>query len=453
MEKNELYINELSILLDETDRFFRLFSEIKPETKAAARQNLKIIADIAQSEFDIISELLPAYSDNEKEPIQSILTGIREFISETQKPDFSMSILKNLYHTLTSIKEKQQSEISRNEILKNVFQFDNNEMNLHEAKLKALQEAVDLDMKVFGKISEITQKALKVQHCKLEGSQVTEVIPETPELMSSTNHTEHTEEPTQFEVEHPYQGAAYLKGNGKKQKPILLYGKSQEDLLTKLKKWNTTRTEEMKFVTCYIKKHNPENNNYENPLKYDVATGANITPIYLKLPNLDKPSFLELVSELKANGAKYNYQKKAFYITRQDNLSKFAMYLPASEMQILQENQTQKQFHMIDYDGEQYTLLQYAVLTLGKSKNFSAEQMKTLKKELLAHPELSSDGMGKVLFAIRDGIPPETVYQPHKETLEEQCKNSIILKLNENKGKIQASVPDKKHVPVKESER
>lgn len=450
MDKNELYINELSILLDETDRFFRLFSEIKPETEATAKQNLKIIADIAQSEFDIISELLPAYSDNEKEYIQSILRGIKDFISETQKPNLSLTTLRNSHHTLVNIKERRQSEIRRNEILKNVFQFDNSEMNLHEAKLKALQEAVDLDMKVFGKISEITDKALKVQHCKLEGSKVTEDIPDVPELMSSTNHAE---ESTQFEVEHPYQGAAYLKGNGKKQKPILLYGNSEEDLLAKLKRWNLTRTGEMKFVTCYIKKHNSRNNKYENPIKYDVATGVNITPIYLKLPNLDKPAFLKLVSEIKANGAKYSYQKKAFYITRQDDLNKFAMYLPTSQMQILQENQTQKQFHMIDSDGEQYTLLQYAVLTLGKSKNFSTEQMETLKKELLAYPELSSDSMGKILFAIRDGIPPETVYQPHKEVLEEQCKDSIILKLNENRGKIQVSVPGEKRGPVKENER
>lgn len=454
MDKNGLYLNELTVWLEEAERFLKLFPDASHSQKnqTSYKSNLEIITDLAQSEYEIISDLKNSYADMEKEKITEILNGMSKLIADSKNPDFSYEQFLSAYHTLTEISQRQKAEMSRNEMLRDVFQLDNNEMHLHEEKLKALQKAVNFDLKAYGTISDIILETLRVQHCTLENGQVTEIIVAEPEPVNEAHHVD-AEIEKQFKAEHPpYQGAAYLKGNGKNQKPIFLRGNSPEDILSKLKDWNMTRTADMKLVTCYIRKHNPENNKLENAVKYDVATGADITPIYLKLPNLDRTSFMKVVSEVKANGAKYNYQKKAFYITRQNDLNKFYKYLPISEMQQISEKK-QEQIQMIDYDGEKYNLLQYAVLTLAESKSFSPEQMKHLKKELLTHPELSSDSMGKILFAIRDGIPPETVYQPHKETLEEQCKNSIILKLNENKGKIQASVSDRKHEPIKESER
>lgn len=448
MDIKGLYLSEFNILLEETARFIKLFHNEGKST--AFRSNLEIITNLAQSEYEIIAEIKDSYPDSEKKNIEEILNGMSEFIEQSTKPDFSYEKLMENYQTLADISRRQKAEISRNEILRDVFQLDNNEMYLHEEKIKALQKAVDLDTKTFGAVSDIVLETIKVQHCSLEGSQVTEIITTIPEP-EPVNETKHAEMKKQFETGHPYQGAAYL--SGKKQKPVLLYGNSHEEILSRLKDWNMTRTEEMKFVTCYIRKHNPENNKYENAAKYDVATGADITPIYLNLPNSDRPSFLKMVAEVKANGAKYNYQKKAFYITRQNDLSRFHKYLPASEMQIPEKRQMQEQLPMVDYDGEKYTLLQYAVLTLAESKSFSPGQMEHLKKELLTHPELSSDGMGKILFAIRDGVPPETLYQPQRDTLEEQGKNSIILKLNENKGKAQTLNSDKRHEPVKENER
>lgn len=46
---------------------------------------------------------------------------------------------------------------------------------------------------------------------------------------------------------------------------------------------------------------------------------------------MDRAQFLETVEEIKQNGAKYNPHQKAFYITRQQDASKFAAYIPVGE--------------------------------------------------------------------------------------------------------------------------
>ena len=127
--------------------------------------------------------------------------------------------------------------------------------------------------------------------------------------------------------EESYQAYAYLKKLTNK--PTVIFGNSPENLLTKLQRWNMTRTEEMKFHSCYIRKLNPETNRYENTTRFEVESGKDITPIYLNIPHMESDDFKKAVEQLKKNGAKYNYKKKAFYITKAENdLNLFADYLP-----------------------------------------------------------------------------------------------------------------------------
>lgn len=131
-----------------------------------------------------------------------------------------------------------------------------------------------------------------------------------------------------------YRAYAYMKGNDQKPKP--LYGKNPEEILSKLQQQNKNRAEDMKLRTCYIQKLNTDIGKFENIGKYDVMSGKDITPIYLKIPHVsDRNIFNNLVASLKAKGARYNQVKKAFYITKQDDVSQFAEYLPAD---ILSEN-------------------------------------------------------------------------------------------------------------------
>lgn len=269
-----------------------------------------------------------------------------------------------------------------------------------------------------------------------------------------------------------YRAYAYMRGNDQKPKPV--YGKSPEEIVAKLQTWNNGRTDTMKLRTCYIQKLNSDTNKFENVGKWDLLSGKDITPIYLTLPHFDNRSeFNQVVAELKAGGAKYNHAKKAFYITKQDDLNIFAAYLPLAgaqnevrdngskternftiepgreyydnRVQVTIEGMKPVQIYGDDYDvhfpsmsadetrdiiekyvlpelqnshpekelpsemeyhGKMYDPLQYDVLKLAERQKFTQEQM-----NLLERPELSSDRMNEIRFAIRDGLSAEQIAQ------------------------------------------
>lgn len=127
-----------------------------------------------------------------------------------------------------------------------------------------------------------------------------------------------------------YRGEAYIKGTGEKQIPVCITGHTPEEVLTALRIRNRNQTADKQLVTCYMKKINPQTHQYETQAKYDIKTGLDITPIYLQLPHVKDGQWEKIKDLLKKNGAKYNPQKKAFYITRQNDLNFFASYIPAN---------------------------------------------------------------------------------------------------------------------------
>ncbi len=494
---NEVYMNELIRLLEEVNRYFKLFPSADFNGKEdIAKSNLEVIKEIAKSEYEIISDMAPKYSESEKDRIKEILSGIKKF--SDQADAFSYEEMYKTYNELLQTKMLYEQEKNKNKMLKEIFQSDIEEMRLHETKLKTLQDIVDLDLKLYGEITDATREVIKVQHCTLKDNhvieiddimqmtsgveqQITEENPDRSLSNENKKEKESVEEPGEYknrkiskrDGEKSYQGSAYLKGTGKKQTPIILYGSSPEDIIARLQGWNMTRTEDMKLVSCYIRKLNPETNKYENTVKYNVITGEDITPIYLNLPHMEKNEYMKIVDEIKKNGAKYNPQKKAFYITKQNDLNKFSKYLPIAGTHSEQgENRSQNELpyeievgqeyydnrvkvtiegmepfnvygddhgvhfpslssdqtkeiidkfvlptldtekkskeipREIEYDGEKYNPLQYDVLMLAERQNFTPDQMALLK-----NPELTSDRLNEIRFAIRDGLPLEQIRQ------------------------------------------
>ena len=277
-----------------------------------------------------------------------------------------------------------------------------------------------------------------------------------------------------------YRAYAYTKESGEVQKPKPVYGGSPAEIIATMQKWNNARTDTMKLRTCYIQKLNPDTNKFDQAVKYDIESGKDITPIYLNLPKMNKEDFKQLVEQLKADGARYNSFKKAFYITRQDDLNKFEAYLPLSGTQDVREVQDKSELNYaiepgqeyfdnrvqvtidgmkpfnvfgddydvhfpsmsaedtreiiekfvlpdfkgklpnqelsaeIEYNGKMYDYLQYEVLKLAEKQNFTQEQM-----ALLERPELSSDRMNEIRFAIRDGLTMEQIQSFASPALEQ----------------------------------
>lgn len=117
-----------------------------------------------------------------------------------------------------------------------------------------------------------------------------------------------------------YKGFAYTKGSDK---PTVVYGTSSEDILVKLKSYNIARTEQDKFMRCNIGNLNAETSRYGDYHRYEVATGKDISPIYLQIPPLRDDQFRKVIADLDAADAKFNSYKKKWYITPDQDLQKF----------------------------------------------------------------------------------------------------------------------------------
>lgn len=124
-------------------------------------------------------------------------------------------------------------------------------------------------------------------------------------------------------MEQGYKGYAYVKGNNK---PYVIYGNSNVEILSRLQGFNRARSQQMQYSTVNIGKLDAALNKYTNYQKFEVASGKNITPIYLHLPSLPKEEFKMLTNQLKESGAKFNGIKKEWYVTP-DLKEKFSKYI------------------------------------------------------------------------------------------------------------------------------
>lgn len=188
-------------------------------------------------------------------------------------------------------------------------------MDLNSRFEEQLQKAVDCDLGEYGELSDILQEFLKAYHYKvIKGTVVVEDYYD-PENIGRTEMVEDKI------VERTYQGFAYTNSSSK---PTHITGNTKEEIISLLQEWNQQREDKDKFNVCYIRRKD------EKELeRYDVKTGADITLIYLKLHQMSHKKFAEAVADLKSKGARYNPDKKAFYITKQDDLSLFEKYLPS----------------------------------------------------------------------------------------------------------------------------
>lgn len=125
-----------------------------------------------------------------------------------------------------------------------------------------------------------------------------------------------------------YKGFAYVKGSDK---PYILYGTSEEYIISRLQNYNRARSSELKYSTVNIgslvEQIDDVQVRYENYKRYEVATGRNITPLYLTLPPLSNDEFKQLTNKLKEEGAKYNPHKKRWYAYA-DEIERFSDYVP-----------------------------------------------------------------------------------------------------------------------------
>ncbi|MCM1184542.1 MAG: hypothetical protein NC337_14320 [Roseburia sp.] len=111
---------------------------------------------------------------------------------------------------------------------------------------------------------------------------------------------------------------------------VRISGDSFEEVLGAWRKLDAERGGDNKLGYFYLKTNNPETGKTEAG-RYEIATGKDVTPVYLHIPPMGREKFAETVQYLKDNGAKFNGVKMAWYVTKNMDMGKFQQYLKAPE--------------------------------------------------------------------------------------------------------------------------
>lgn len=215
---------------------------------------------------------------------------------------------------VSQITDQLSQEITKGNLIRGIFQNDMQIMELENEKAELAQQLIDLDMQAQGEISDITRQVLEANHINLDAGDNGQKEQATDQQMEGVE-----KEATPILV-----GTVYLSGTQTNRENF--YGKDLEAILNEIRSQQEKPNSSMaKVKTVYIKQQGTNGTS----LKYDIASGKDITPIYLKLPFAGREEFKRMTTYLKENGAVFNPHKKEWYVTREQDLSKFKAYLPA----------------------------------------------------------------------------------------------------------------------------
>ncbi len=462
------YIDEISDLRQQMNNYMKRLNAGKLSNKSS-----NLIVQVAGGYYENFEKYLrqEEMTPENKTVLNNVLNEILKFQDAVISGDSQE--IKLSFDAFSKAADIVTLEARKQEQLMKVFKSDLQEMELREEKIKMLQDTVNLDLQIYGEITKMTLEVLDVQNCQLIGKNIVQEKVEAADQVQWKDAIIQQPEPER-RTEQSYKANVYMKNSGdRKQKPKVIYGNSPEDIITTLQGWNMGRTDAMKFQTCYISKLNVNTNTYENLAKYDVATGTDITPIYLNIPHMGRSEFLKTVEQLKKDGASYNPVKKQFFVTKQCDLNKFSQYLPIVGTQSeIGENHSRNQLSYEIEAGQEYYDNRVKITVEGMEPfyifgddydvhfpSLSAEstreiiekfvlpeldvrkpQKETAKEieynkqkydplqynvleiainqnftaeqvKLLERPELSADKLNEIRFAIKDGLSPEQIAQ------------------------------------------
>lgn len=92
-----------------------------------------------------------------------------------------------------------------------------------------------------------------------------------------------------------------------------IYADSHDGAIDAVKQY---KKEVRDIERCYIRKYDQEDGKYKQEGIYLISSGKDITPIEIELPQMDKSSFEACIKDIKKYGAKYNSKKKSWFVPR-----------------------------------------------------------------------------------------------------------------------------------------
>lgn len=201
---------------------------------------------------------------------------------------------------------------------------------------------VNNELELNGKLSKETEKYLEDNGYKFYDQKLYKMSESKEEKSKDLANQPQNPENQQKHC----RGYAYVKGQ---QKPQILHANTPEEIILRLQSWNKARPEDMKFKVVNIGSLDNEQNKYTDYHKYDVATGKDISPVYLQIPKMEKEEFLQTVSYLKENGAKYLPNQHKWYISQDMEKMPFKKFLP--------DDNTMQAINVQPENAKEYSLL------------------------------------------------------------------------------------------------
>ena len=280
--------------------------------------------------FELTNEYYDIFQQVEEFP-KELLQGMSEFVDNIMNQSDDSRDLTGRYRDDIVQRANEYIDASmRSELQYGIFRKDAEILNLQQEKIQMLQELTDLDMKMHGQITEQTQEILEVQNCEVLNGRVREIplwertdsIPEQENIRKQEHQrvrlkfpymTKETFRTVTEEIKR--MGATFDPGR---------------------KSWYVDQSigkERITNIQDYIASH-------------DEA-------IYLKLPPAGPQEFKRMINQIKQDGARYNPDKKRWYITDADDRKKFWNYLPTSAMLFKSENSVHEKLNQYKNDAKQ----------------------------------------------------------------------------------------------------
>ena len=265
-----------------------------------SRKDRKLFWELSGEYYDI-------FQQTEAFP-EEILQGMTEFSDNITNLSGDGKDLARVYqdkivqHANDYINASQRSELQFG-----IFQKDAEILSLQREKIQMLQELADLDMKMYGKITEQTQDILDVQNCEIFNGRVRELaLWERNDAVSEM--VSYQDEEQRVSLKFPYMTRnTFMTVKDGIKRMGAAFDPDRKEWYVK----QSAGKEAITNIQDYINGH-------------DEA-------IYLKLPPAGPKEFQGMIGQLKQDGARYNSDKKLWYITEKSDCSKFRQYLPAAK--------------------------------------------------------------------------------------------------------------------------
>ncbi len=284
-----------------------------------SRKDSQLFFEMSNEYYDIFRQSI---GDSENSIIvfpDELLKEIEMFKDNIINPADGGKAANQYYDAITQHAGSYIDAVEHTELTFKIFQNDAEILRLQDEKIEMLQRITDIEMKRDGRISPETMEILDVQHSRIINGRIREIK---------------EWEQQSFDSEEPKEASVIKERSAlEEEKP------EKEGPPIRLKLPYMTKETFMK-VKEEIKSMGAKFNPHEKAWYVEQSIGKDMIDkinkclaqhdeaIYLNLYHVKPQEFKQTIEQIKKNGARYNSDKKRWYITKSDDPRKFWMYLP-----------------------------------------------------------------------------------------------------------------------------